>query len=98
MAFAGGLGMALELSGLAQAEGLEAEALLFSESPSRLVVTVPPALRADFETCMAGLPCHFLGRVNAEDRLVIQGTEGHPWIDATLPALKEAWQAPLRDF
>ncbi|MCH7479617.1 MAG: phosphoribosylformylglycinamidine synthase, partial [SAR324 cluster bacterium] len=98
MAFAGGLGMALELSGLAQAEGLEAEALLFSESPSRLVVTVPPALRAEFEACMAGLPCYFLGRVNAGDCLVIRGPEGRPWIDATLSALKEAWQAPLRDF
>ena len=43
MAFAGGYGMDLDLSKAPQDDGLEAFSVLFSESLSRLVLTVPAA-------------------------------------------------------
>jgi len=97
-AFAGGLGMQLDVAELARREALAPFELLFSESPSRLVVTVDPAHGAAFELALQGLPCHFLGEVTAHDRLTIQGSAGPVWIDAKLDRLKAAWQAPLRDM
>ncbi|HUJ76813.1 MAG TPA: AIR synthase-related protein, partial [bacterium] len=96
-AFAGGLGMQLELGRLARQEQLLPWELLFSESPSRLVVSVSPACVREFEQVMAGLPCVALGTVTAGQRLRIVGDEGPAWVDAELAHLKEAWQAPLRE-
>ncbi|HKJ00254.1 MAG TPA: AIR synthase-related protein, partial [bacterium] len=97
-AFAGGLGLELELTGLAQAEGLAPAALLFAETPSRLVVTVAPEHAAAFETALAGVACHLLGRVTDGDRLIARGPDGAAWLDAPLADLKEAWQRTLRDL
>jgi phosphoribosylformylglycinamidine synthase len=97
-AFAGGLGLALELGALAAHEGLSPAALLFSESPSRLVVTVAPAQQAAFEAVLAGVPCHRLGTVTAAPRLLAHGPGGETWLDASLADLKEAWQRTLRDL
>jgi phosphoribosylformylglycinamidine synthase len=97
-AFAGELGMELELSALAAGEGLAPAALLFSETPSRLVVTVAPVHAEDFARAMAATPCRRLGAVTQAHRLRVRGSEGETWIDATLADLKEAWQRPLRDL
>jgi phosphoribosylformylglycinamidine synthase len=97
-AFAGERGLDLELEALARHEGLAPFELLFSESPSRLVVTVGPAHAPDFERALHGLPCHFLGEVTTHDRLTIHGAGRHLWVDANLEELKAAWQATLRDL
>ncbi|MBI4082996.1 MAG: phosphoribosylformylglycinamidine synthase [Candidatus Lambdaproteobacteria bacterium] len=97
MAFAGGFGMELDLGPLAAREQLAPAALLFSESASRLVVTVRPEHAAAFERELAGLPCHRLGTVAAHDRLAIR-SGATVWLDLPLARLKEAWQAPLREL
>ena len=100
-AFAGGYGMTLELGDLAAAEGLDPTTLLFSETPSRLVVSVPEPRREAFEETMRAIPCHLLGVVTAEPRLVIHDT-GAPgsnlWINASLAELKRSWQHTLKDL
>ncbi len=103
MAFAGGLGMELDFTALAKAEGLAPDALLFSETPSRLVVAVPPARRAEFEHMMKGVPCHMLGTVSEGGRFTISGGAnesggGTDWVDASISELKAAWQETLREF
>jgi len=97
-AFAGGLGLDLRLEDLARQEGLAPWELLFSESPSRLIVTVSPLHQEAFERLFAGQPCHLLGDVTTHDRLTISGADGREWVDAGLEALKAAWQATLRDL
>ena len=97
-AFAGGLGLDLDMSALAQAEGLAPAALLFSESPSRLVVSVAPQNRTAFERALAGVPCHALGTVSGGARLTARGPGGAVWLDAPLAELKEAWQRTLREL
>jgi phosphoribosylformylglycinamidine synthase len=97
-AFAGELGIDVNLGALAAAEGLAPWELLFSESPSRLVVTVAPAHSSTFEQRFSGLPLHRLGTVTTNDRLTVYGPEQSIWIDGNLGALKEAWQKTLREL
>lgn len=96
MAFAGGLGVKVELSGLAKDSGIAQEAvLLFSESTTRFVVEVASADAAAFEKVFAGLPLTRLGTVEKTDRVVITSGSGPAVVDASLAELKHAWQQPL---
>ena len=91
-AFAGGYGMQIDLTGL----GMEKNPVaLFSESQSRLVVTVAPEHAAAFEKHMAGTATTRLGEVVPESTLTIACSYGQQ-VHATLAELKEAWQRPLK--
>ena len=95
MAFAGGLGIEIELSDLSQTCGIDSDAmLLFSESNTRFLVEVTAAHAREFEDCFAGLPLVCIGQVVDRPRLVIQGLQTVV-IDATLEELKTSWQQPL---
>ncbi|MEE8395542.1 MAG: AIR synthase-related protein [bacterium] len=104
MAFAGNLGLTLHLGTLAERERLAPHELLFSESPGRLAVAVPPQHREPFAALWQDLPCHLLGEVVAEPRLRISrdgrsgGAGDEAWIDESCAALKAAWQKTLGDF
>ena len=94
-AFAGGLGMAVNLVA-APSEGVDRDDfLLFSESASRLVVTIHPERRMEFEDIMRGVPCAAVGIVNSSGRLTILGLSGDLVVDADLRRLKEAWKRTL---
>jgi len=95
-AFAGGLGIFVNLA-LVPSEGIARDDfLLFSESAGRFVVTVPPDSRVGFERTMAGVPCAMVGAVDGSRRLKILGLMGKTVVDADLERLKEAWKRPLR--
>ena len=72
---------------------LRDDALLFSESQSRLLVTVHPEQMAAFEALFAGQDCGLIGRVIEEQDLLIFGSEGQILVKSALSTLKEAWQA-----
>ena len=98
MAFAGGLGVSLDLQLLAKSTGLNDDvALLFSESNSRFVIEVPAESQSVVESLCrsANVPITKLGDVTASDRLVIQGVNGEVVIDSSLSELKHCWQQPL---
>jgi phosphoribosylformylglycinamidine synthase len=96
MAFAGGLGLELELTPLRSASGLEdPAALLFSESNTRFLVEVPPAHQTEFEKLFSDLPLVRLGKVTAAQRLVVADSAHGTLIDAALADLRHAWKAPL---
>ena len=99
MAFAGGLGMSLQLDAEPQDCGDLAGAkrdacLLFSESNTRFVCEVPSDAAAAFEKHLQGVPHACLGRVTADARLEIT-SGGTSVISAELAKLKAAWQSPL---
>jgi phosphoribosylformylglycinamidine synthase len=91
-AFAGGLGMDLDISGIDVPSDVVA---LFSESQSRFVVTVHPQDADAFIAAMTD--CHVipLGTVTQETNFRVSARNG-VIIDAPIAELKEAWQAPLR--
>ncbi len=96
MAFAGGLGMDLDLSKLREVGALDDPAvLLFSESNTRFLVEVPPADCSQFESAFADLPLARLGTVSAHSRLIVTDPTYRTLIDSPLSALRHAWKAPL---
>ncbi len=95
-AFAGGLGMEVDL-GRVPAERLYRDVqVLFSESASRFVVTVAPGKVKAFEQALDGVPCAYIGSVREDDRFMARGLSGIRVIDTVIGSLKESWQYPLR--
>jgi phosphoribosylformylglycinamidine synthase len=93
MAFAGELGLRLDLQAAPRPEGLDDDAtLLFSESPSRFLIELRPADAPAFEAALAGLPCARIGEVTAGDELIIGGCAGGEALRAGVAELKAAWQ------
>ncbi|HUV38408.1 MAG TPA: phosphoribosylformylglycinamidine synthase subunit PurL, partial [Planctomycetota bacterium] len=96
MAFAGALGLALDLAKLPVAKDVRRDDVrLFSQSNSRFLVEVERGRETDFEKLMKNVACARLGEVAATGRLVVKGTGGRTVIDADVAELKDAWKAPL---
>jgi phosphoribosylformylglycinamidine synthase len=94
-AFAGGFGMHVDLRAVPRMGALRDDVLLFSESPSRFVVTVRAENAAAFEATLAGLPCAALGMVTDTGVFRALGQSGAVLIEAGIERLKVAWQQPL---
>jgi phosphoribosylformylglycinamidine synthase len=71
------------------------DALLFSESQSRFVVTISPAAMKPFEAIMKGITMGQVGIVLAEGLLKIDGLDGERIVEEDINELKAAWQRPL---
>jgi phosphoribosylformylglycinamidine synthase len=97
-AFAGGFGVAVSLAQLDAPQGLSDATLLFSESASRLLVTVRPEHQAAFESLFTGQSCRCIGEVTAFNELRITGSNGNPLAVSPIDDLKTAWQAPLKEM
>ena len=95
-AFAGGYGMNIDLARIDAPVGLRSDKLLFSESQSRLLVTVHPQHQAAFEEIFSGQSCSLIGEVVKTSELKVCEADGRVIIQAPLERLKNAWQAPLR--
>ncbi|MGD0781042.1 MAG: phosphoribosylformylglycinamidine synthase subunit PurL [Dehalococcoidales bacterium] len=97
MAFAGGLGMKMELKNVPLAEPIERDDfILFSESNTRFLVEVVPKDKQLFEKVLSGLDFAEIGRVTKDKKLEVIGRNGRAILTASIGELKEAWQKPLR--
>jgi phosphoribosylformylglycinamidine synthase len=95
MAFAGGLGVDLDLNELSQsAKNTDPAVLLFSESTTRFLFEVTPAAASHFEAVFMGLPITRVGATTADKR-VRASMAGTSLIDAACAQLKAAWLKPL---
>jgi len=97
-AFAGGFGIQAELSYVDVAGSVREDKLLFSESQSRLLVTVHPEHDEAFVALFVGQSCCRIGQVTTQTELIINGLHGQSLVDVSLKDLKQAWQAPLREM
>jgi phosphoribosylformylglycinamidine synthase len=95
VAFSGGLGISLNLQKVAADGVTRDDSLLFSESPGRILITVPAENRAAFETIMGGAVSE-IGTVEEDQVLKITGLDGSEIINAGNTELKDAWQKTLR--
>ena len=97
MAFAGGRGMQLDLACAPREASITADdALLFSESNSRFIVSVSPDKREAFEAAMVDIPIGCIGTVVETTDFVVKGLGGETIIRATIDQLKESWQRTFR--
>jgi phosphoribosylformylglycinamidine synthase len=93
MAFAGGLGLRLDVVGISEQVG--EVAALFAESNSRFLCEVTVDDATAFEELLEGIPLTRLGEVVDDGQLSID-VEGRQLLARSLEELKEAWQQPLR--
>jgi len=90
-AFAGSLGMKLDLAAVPVDGEVTALARLFAETPGRFLVTVHPGSAAAFEEAAEGARCARIGEVTSEAVLEI-GT----LVRAPIGDLKAAWGGTFR--
>jgi phosphoribosylformylglycinamidine synthase len=94
-AFAGGLGMNVDLKDVPYRGKKRDDYILFSETASRFVVTISPKDQTKFEKLMAGHVAREIGFVSNDGLLQISGLSGQTIIKEKIGKLKDAWQAPL---
>ncbi len=95
MAFAGGLGLELDLAQVPRRDVERDDFVLFSESNSRFLIEVAESNRPDFEEFMHGKSCVLIGKVVKEERLKIKGLKGKVVVDAELNKLRHSWKKTL---
>jgi phosphoribosylformylglycinamidine synthase len=96
MAFAGELGVKIDLTSYRASNFVDASVALFSESNSRLLVEVPAGQAQAFESLMSELPVQRIGAVNPGPMVCIE-SDGQTLIDVSWTRLRELWRSPL-DF
>ncbi|MBE0576985.1 MAG: phosphoribosylformylglycinamidine synthase subunit PurS [Desulfuromonadales bacterium] len=97
-AFAGGFGLHVDLNQVPVDAVMREDKLLYSESASRLLVTVKPDNQNRFEALFAGQVFACIGQVANDEYLKIVGLKGETLVRSTIGDLKEAWQSPLREM
>jgi phosphoribosylformylglycinamidine synthase len=93
-AIAGGMGLRVDLSRVPAEGQLSLEELLFSESASRLLVTVAPSNSARFESIMGDTGWARIGEVSGDGVLRVTGGPG-PSIETSVAELSRAWKGGL---
>jgi phosphoribosylformylglycinamidine synthase II len=97
MAFAGGLGMTVDLKKVPLGENIDRDDfILFSESNTRFIAEVAPDKQKAFEAALAGVRYAEVGRVTDDGTFEVRGLGGGTVLSAGIDELKEAWQKPLR--
>ena len=97
MAFSGGIGAEMDLASVPVSVGLNDEAVLFSESASRILVEVEPGKTSAFEDLMGDDTWARIGRCTEDKRLVII-REGEEILSLPLDRMKVVWQRTLREL
>ena len=75
-------------------EHLDPWGALFGESLGRILVSVAPDDREEFESAMRGVSCHYLGTVSAGDDISF-AKDGDPVLLASMTSLREHWKGTL---
>ena len=89
-AFAGRIGIDVNLDTLDCSEALKTDEKLFSETQSRLVISVNPAHKAEFEALFEGQSISMIGTVSADDRIEIKDGDAAA-IDVNVEEAFGAW-------
>ena len=96
MSFAGGYGMALDLSQVpVEEEVIRDDTILFSESNTRFVVEVEQQQQNEFEAAIEGISYGCIGEVVENDMFTVLSLTSEKVISEKISDLKEAWQATL---
>jgi len=100
MAFAGGLGMEINLARVPCEKGIKrSDTILFSESHTRFIVEVPRTEKKKFRHIMSGITTGLIGEVKPEERFRVIGVNGSSTVlDAGINELKDAWKGVFGNY
>jgi phosphoribosylformylglycinamidine synthase len=93
-AFAGGLGISANLGAVKTHDVLNDTEILYSESQSRILISVSPEHASEIEA-LFGEDAACIGKVIPEKKLSIASAKGGILLDKDLSQLKQAWKVPL---
>lgn len=96
--FPGKLGLKMDLSMIPAEDIKRDDYLLYSETPSRFIVSIDPDKKEAFESLIEGLDWACAGVTTPDGILEIKGINGDIIIKISVSGLKDAWQMPLRNF
>jgi len=94
MAFAGGYGLEIDLAEIEREAGMNDTEILYSETPSRIIIAVSPDNAESIEEIFGDDAC-CIGKSIPELRLRIIGQDTLPVINHDTDTLKQAWKEPL---
>ncbi len=94
-AFAGGMGMNIDLNYVPYQGKKRNDYILFSETAGRFIVTIQPTAKYKFEKVMAGNVISEIGFVTNDGLFQVKGLNGRLIIKEMIGKLKAAWQKPL---
>ncbi|MBU1168141.1 MAG: phosphoribosylformylglycinamidine synthase [Proteobacteria bacterium] len=101
VSMAGCLGMTVDLSQViweGHEDKLRNDRILFSETPGRLIVTVPPEHKSVFEKLFSGMALKMIGQVRSSlDPLLITGMNGKQCVLLLPGDLKKSWKKRFGD-
>ncbi|MCK5594264.1 MAG: phosphoribosylformylglycinamidine synthase, partial [Candidatus Aenigmarchaeota archaeon] len=98
MCIAGNLGCMIDLSRLKREDTERDDFTLFSESQSRIIVTIDPKDKEKFENMMEGTDLSLIGRVTDENTLRIKDLKGDMIVDCQVKDLKAPYQKTFENF
>lgn len=96
-AFAGGLGVEVNLSSIPAAGIFRDDFLLFSESQSRFILTISKDDLEKFKTLLRAIPFAVIGKVRSDEKFLIRGMNNNTIIDIDIKSLRDAWQLPFKE-
>jgi phosphoribosylformylglycinamidine synthase II len=97
-AFAGDLGLDIDLINVPAQGMMTDDTILYSESAGRFVVTVSPQNRKRFEQLLQSTVFGHIGSVTENDGFKVTGMKGAVIIQDSIEKLKGAWQSTFRGF
>jgi phosphoribosylformylglycinamidine synthase len=98
VAMGGNLGLQADLAHVPGSGGIRDDALMFSESAGRFIVTIDPNKRRAFEDLFQGDSCACIGVVTEEPDVIVRGTGEQTIISVPAGDLKAAWKNPFGDL
>ncbi len=93
-AFAGAVGLSVDLGSVAAEENMSDTEILYSETQSRIIISVSPENAHSLEEIF-GRDARCIGKAIPEQRLIITSSKNEVLLDRDLASLKQAWKAPL---
>lgn len=95
ISFAGGYGLEINLDFVPREKVDNTDKLLYSESASRFVVTVPRKYGKEFRRIMKGNDIKLVGKVVGKKILTLKGLKGQIILKENIEVLKRAWKEPF---
>jgi len=95
--FGGGFGLEIDLSKVSGSLNKDYK-VLYSESPSRFVITIDAENKKEFEEILKEVPFGLVGGVTSDKNLKIKGLGGDIIINTDISELKKSWQSTFGGF